>query len=64
MRIATAQVLELYQRCGCRFFPPSRVEVQEILDALDSALPFWDLDQPEIFYQTLELNFPHLVHRR
>ena len=57
------EVDELYQRHGCRFEPPGGKEVQFILDALDSAMPFWDRDHPEIFYQTLELNFPGLVRR-
>ena len=38
-------------------------QVQEVLDALDSALPVWDREHPELFYQTLELNFPQLVKR-
>jgi hypothetical protein len=37
--------------------------VQHILDALDSAAPFWDKEHPELFYQTLQLNFPELVRR-
>jgi hypothetical protein len=60
-RTGYKQVLELYQRYGCRFCEPTHSEVQGILDALDSALPFWDRDHPELFYQTLELNFGELV---
>jgi hypothetical protein len=37
--------------------------VQEILDALDSAMPAWEREHPALFYQTLELNFPHLLRR-
>jgi len=57
------EVDQLYQKHGCRFEPPGRKEVQFILEALDTALPFWDRDNPELFYQTLELNFPALVRR-
>ncbi len=63
MHIGSVQVLELYQAFGCRFFSPNHEQVQEILDALDSARHFWDRDNPEFFYQTLELNFPNLVRR-
>jgi hypothetical protein len=63
MRIGSVPVLELYQMQGCRFFPPNHQQVQELLDALDAAMPLWDRDNPELFYQTLELNFPHLVRR-
>jgi hypothetical protein len=61
MRIGSVPVFELYQMQGCRFFSPNHEQVQELLDALDAAMPLWDRDNPELFYQTLELNFPHLV---
>jgi len=61
---ATAQAHELYQKHGCRFATPMPKHVQHILDALDSAAPFWDKDHPELFYQTLQLNFPELVRVR
>jgi hypothetical protein len=61
MRLASIQVLELYQQHGCRFSAPKPAEAQQILDALDSAMPCWDLNHPALFYQTLELNFPELV---
>jgi hypothetical protein len=65
MRSASAPVLDLHKQQGCRFFAPSFWQVQQILDALDSALPFWDRDHEELFYRTLELNFPDLLrHRR
>ena len=64
MRQPSNQVLELYKQHGCRFFPPKRTEAQEILDALDSAMPSWDIEHPGLFYQTLELNFPELVRVR
>ncbi|HWX21827.1 MAG TPA: hypothetical protein VN578_18145 [Candidatus Binatia bacterium] len=59
----STQVHHLYQSLGCRFETPGRQEIQNILDALDSAMPFWDRDHPELFYQTLELNFPALLRR-
>ncbi len=61
MRLASTQVLEFYQQYGCRFSTPKPAEAQQILDALDSAMPCWDLSHPALFYQTLELNFPELV---
>jgi hypothetical protein len=61
MRLASIQVLELYQQHGCRFSAPKPAEAQQILDALDSAMPCWELNHPALFYQTLELNFPELV---
>jgi hypothetical protein len=54
------QVLELYRRQGCLFFEPTRKQVQDILDALDAAMPHWDNDHPELFYEAMELNFPEL----
>jgi hypothetical protein len=61
MRAASTPVLDLHRQYGCRFFAPSFGPVQQILDALDSAMPFWDRDHRELFYQTLELNFPELL---
>jgi hypothetical protein len=63
MHIASSQVLDLYRSHGCRFFTPSHEQVQEILDALDSAMASWDFEHPELFYQTLELNFSESVRR-
>jgi len=51
----------LYRQHGCCFSAPSPQQVQEIQDALDSALPGWSGDHPELFYRTLELNFPGLL---
>jgi hypothetical protein len=31
-----------------------------VLTALDAAVPAWETLHPELFYQTLELNFPEL----
>lgn len=55
-------ILDLYMKQGCRFATPSHEQIQEILDALDTASPVWDRDSPELFFQTLELNFSELVH--
>lgn len=60
----STQVLELYRQYGCRFSTPLPKQVQYILDALDAALPSWDAQHPELFFQTLELNFPELLKRR
>jgi len=62
--IAAGQAHELYQKHGCRFVAPMPKHVQYILEALDSAAPQWDKDHPELFYQTLQLNFPELVRSR
>ena len=61
MRTRSAQVFDLYMKHGCRFFAPGGEQVQEILDALDSAMASWESDRPELFYQTLELNFRELL---
>lgn len=63
MRVGSVQIMELYQNYGCRFSPPTQAQVQELLSALDSAMPDWDREHPEIFFQTLELNFAHLLRR-
>ena len=63
MLSGSMQVHDLYQNYGCRFDPPSNKEAQFILEALDSAMPLWDREHPELFFQTLELNFPHLLRR-
>jgi len=61
MRAASRQVLALHMEHGCRFCVPAHTQVQYILDALDSAVPGWDRDHPDLFYRTLELNFPQLL---
>ena len=63
MHIVSQVVLEHYQKHGCRFAVPTRQQVQDVLDALDAAMPKWEKEYPELFYQTLELNFPELVRR-
>lgn len=62
--LASHAVHELYQKHGCRFTVPSREQVQEVLDALDAAMPLWEREHPEMFFQTLELNFPELLRHR
>jgi hypothetical protein len=61
MKAASVPAMTLYRLQGCRFEAPTREHVQEILGALDKALPTWDKEHPELFYQTLELNFRELV---
>src|SRR5262249_197260 len=63
MQAASGQVVDWYRKFGCRFDAPTNKAVQEILDALDSAMPVWDRDHPALFYETLELNFPELLRR-
>lgn len=62
-RSGSPQRFQLYMQHGCRFYVPSLQQTQEILDALDAAMPTWDGEHPELFYQTLELSFPALVRR-
>jgi len=61
MQSTCRQVLELYRRHGCLFYEPTHNQVQDILDALDSAMPLWEKNHPELFFQALKLNFPELV---
>jgi hypothetical protein len=61
MQLGSVQVFEFYQNCGSRFVAPTADQVQQVFDALDAAMPTWDKDHPELFYQTLELNYPELV---
>jgi hypothetical protein len=64
MHLACAQVQELYRKYGCRFAEPTLQQVRGILDALDGAMPKWESEHPELFFQTLELSFPELVIHR
>ena len=64
LHLVSTQVLALHKKYGCRFAVPSCAQVQAILDALDSAIPVWDRDHPELFYQSLELNFPELLRHQ
>ncbi len=63
MHHGSKEVIELYRKQGCRFFEPGHDQVQNVLEALDSAMPLWEKTHPELFYQTLELNFPELVKK-
>ncbi len=64
MHLECAQVQELYRKYGCRFAEPTLQQVRGILDALDGAMPKWESEHPELFFQTLELSFPELVIHR
>ena len=63
MQLGSQKVIDLYSKYGCRFCTPTRQQVHHVLGALDSAINSWEADHPELFYQTLELNFPELVRR-
>jgi hypothetical protein len=60
---SSQKVIDLYRHYGCRFCAPTYEQVHHVLTALDSAITSWETDHPELFYQTLELNFPELVRR-
>lgn len=57
------EAVELYRKYGCRFCAPGRQQVQYVLNALDAAMPHWEKEHPELFFQTLELNYPESVRR-
>lgn len=63
MRLGSQPIMDLYRKFGCRFCSPTLEQAQHVISALDSALPAWETSHPELFYQTLELNFPELVRR-
>lgn len=63
MHSGARQIMELYRKYGCRFFEPGPEQVQNVMAALDAAMPLWEKEHPELFYQTLELNYPELVRR-
>jgi hypothetical protein len=52
-----------FRKWGCQFKTPSAEKIQAVLGALDSKLPTWDKDNPKLFYETLELNFPELLRK-
>ena len=60
MQARCPEVMELHMKLGCQYVEPTREQTQEILDALDMALPAWEKEHPELFYRTMELNFPEL----
>src|SRR5437762_3196697 len=55
--------MRIYRKPGCRFCSPGKQQIQYVLNALDAAAPGWEKEHPELFYQTLELNYPELVRR-
>jgi hypothetical protein len=63
MQHGCRETAELYRKYGCRFWEPGRQQIEYVLTALDSAVPGWEREHPELFYQTLELNYPELVRR-
>jgi len=63
MQHQSPHAMDLYRQFGCRFCPPGRQQIQYVLSALDAAVPRWEKEHPELFYQTLELNYPELVRR-
>ena len=63
MQHASPVAMRLYRKHGCRFCPPGKQQIQYVLNALDAAVPGWEKEHPELFYQTLELNYPELVRR-
>jgi hypothetical protein len=63
MQHPSHEVVELYRKYGCRFCTPGRQQIQYVLGALDSAVAGWDKEHPELFYQTLELNYPELIRK-
>lgn len=63
MQHASGEAVELYRKFGCRFCTPGRQQIQDVLRALDTAVPRWEKEHPELFFQTLELNYPELIKR-
>jgi hypothetical protein len=61
MQHPSQPAMDLYRKYGCRFCPPGRNQIQYVLNALDAAVPGWEKEHPELFYQTLELNYPELI---
>jgi hypothetical protein len=63
MKTGSHEAIELYRKFGCRFWTPSEQQIEQVINALDLAMPQWDKNHPELFFQTLELSFPELVKR-
>jgi hypothetical protein len=61
MQHTSQSAIDLYRKYGCRFCSPGRQQIQHVLGALDGAVPGWEKEHPELFYQTLELNYPELI---
>lgn len=53
----------LYSEYGRYFKVPTNKQITEILEALDTALPDWDKNQPHSFYSTLKASFPEGVRK-
>ncbi len=64
LEAACPQAIEFHDHIGLRYFPPSWDEVAEVLAALDCGLPGWDKEHPELFYETLKLNYPSLLRHK
>jgi len=64
LHLSCAQVQELYRKQRLSFYRTDPRSGSRILDALDRAMPQWESNHPELFYQTLELSFPELVIHR
>lgn len=64
LQAISEHALAFYRHFGAHFFPPTWNEVHQILEVLDEAMAGWDKDHPELFYETLKLNFPSLLRQR
>lgn len=64
LQAVSEYALDFYRRYGMHFFPPTWDQIRQVLDVLDAALPAWDKDHPELFYDTLKLNFPSLLRQK
>lgn len=57
------EVHDLYRMHGCLYCTPTVDQVDSVLAALDQASPGWEGAHPELFFETLGLNFPELRRR-
>ena len=64
VHLASLQVHELYQKHGCRFELPKKQGRAIYPGCARFRRSQLGSDHPELFYQTLELNFPSLVRMR
>jgi hypothetical protein len=55
------QATDLYSNYGRRFKLPTAEQITRVLSALDEKRPNWDRDYPQLFFETLELNYPELI---
>lgn len=51
---------ELRRKYGWRFCSPTPEQVQFVIDALDLAFAHWERDSAVLFFNKLEVHFPHL----